>query len=108
MAYTPPTTDIVQLHTEAVDKNFISMGCSRDVVTSITDISTTTSTLVENNREPLVVSSSLEVSALTVDIGQFISSSCVTMVDSPEICVEVHDATPSSTQGIRSVIRLGV
>ena len=55
LAQFPPTIDIVQLHIEVVDKDFISMGCSRDVVTSIIDISARMSTLVENNREPLVV-----------------------------------------------------
>lgn len=103
LAQSPSTADIVQLHTEAVDKNFISMGCSREVVTSITDISTGMSTLVENSREPIVVSSSPEVSVMTIDTGQFTGSSYVTMVDSPESCVVVHNATPSSTQGIHKV-----
>lgn len=103
LAQSPPTADIVQLYTEAVDEDFISTGCSEDVVTSITDIGTKVSagmsTLVESSREPLVASSSPEVSTVTVDAGQFTGSSCVTMVDSLESCVVVHNATPSS-QGI--------
>ena len=71
MAQSPQTADIVQLHTEAVDNDFISIRCSRDVVTSITDIVTKVSvgmsTWVEDSRESLVVSSSLEISAVTVD-----------------------------------------
>ncbi|GLJ15132.1 hypothetical protein SUGI_0247520 [Cryptomeria japonica] len=103
LAQSPPTADIVQLYIEAVDEDFISTGCSEDVVTSITDIGTKVSagmsTLVESSREPLVASSSPEVSTVTVDAGQFTGSSCVTMVDSLENCVVVHNATPSS-QGI--------
>ena len=77
------------------------------MVTSITDIGTKVSagmsTLVEISREPLVVSSSPEVSVVTIDTRQFTGSSCVTMVDSPESCVVVHNATPLSTQGIHKV-----
>lgn len=106
-AQSPPVADIVQLHTEAVYEDLISMGCSGDVVTSITDMVTQVSaginTLMENSREPLVVLSSPEVSVVTADTGQFSGSSCVTMVDSPESCVVVHNANPSSTQGIHRV-----
>ena len=76
LAQSPPVADIVQLHTGAVDEDLISTGCSGDVVTSITDIGTKVSagmsTLVENSREPLVVSSSPEVSIVTMMQDNFL------------------------------------
>ncbi|GLJ41262.1 hypothetical protein SUGI_0854120 [Cryptomeria japonica] len=104
LAQSSPSVDKVEFPIASLGDEFTPMGCSdgyvEDVVTSITDIgmkvSAGMSTLVESRREPLVASSSPEVSTVTVDAGQFTGSSCVTMVDSLESCVVVHNATPSS------------
>ena len=90
-----PAIDTIQFSTQAVGDDLISTGyiCKqgKDVAISITNTGTNVSNgisiLVESSREPLVASSSPEVSTILDDAKQIVDSYCVGEVNSPESCV---------------------